>query len=499
MTYRFGVSLLSAAVVASLGYVRDARACGGCFHGPVNQNQTISVVTAHRMALSISTTETILWDQVRYSGDPGEFAWVLPVHDGVKVELGHDAWLAALDAVTDPQIQSPPTNCGFPQSSQSSGGGGGGGCGASTTSAEFSSDSFGGVMDSSVKGNHDVTVVTQETVGPYEAVVLRSTNGDAIDQWLLANGYAIPTAIAPLLTQYTKEGFDFLALKLRPNVGVNAMQPVRIRMPGAGPTLPLRMVAAGVGQNVGLELYVLGEGRWEAKSFDNATINDTQLVWDGRQSSSNYATLFDALTKSKPLWVTELASNSPFGSSGTFFGTTALESAYQQTCQGRVETVACPVPDGGVSDSSIDDASSDANELDGSMTDASPDSGGNCMTEVPACDRFDDYRVATANLHKNAMVVRLRTTLPASALATDLVLQPEGSQRSIERLHVATAFVPGTNPCPASAQSTTGESTTGGSSGCACETFAGQRVGDATTAGLMALAIAAVLRRRARR
>jgi hypothetical protein len=74
-------SLVACLTVASTIALLDpgrAEACGGCFVQPSER----TVVTDHRMALSISTTQTVLWDQIRYSGDPAEFAWVLPVRAG---------------------------------------------------------------------------------------------------------------------------------------------------------------------------------------------------------------------------------------------------------------------------------------------------------------------------------------------------------------------------------------------------------------------------------
>src|SRR5688572_29281235 len=93
-----GLFFAGAATLALLAAPRTADACGGCFHPQAEVGS--SVVTDHRMVFKISTSETILWDQVRYTGDPKEFAWVLPVRDGAKVELSRDAWISALDAST---------------------------------------------------------------------------------------------------------------------------------------------------------------------------------------------------------------------------------------------------------------------------------------------------------------------------------------------------------------------------------------------------------------
>ena len=93
---------------------RDARACGGCFHPPPQpQEVDHSVVTDHRMAFSFSPAQTVLWDQIRYSGSPKDFAWVLPIRQGARIELSHDAWIAALAASTQTVITGPtPPSCG---------------------------------------------------------------------------------------------------------------------------------------------------------------------------------------------------------------------------------------------------------------------------------------------------------------------------------------------------------------------------------------------------
>src|SRR5450432_3852576 len=121
-----------AASLAVLGLSdRAAHACGGCFR----PTQTVSVVDAHRMVFSVSKEQTILWDQFTYSGNPSEFAWVLPVHAaGIQVDLAHDEFISAIDAYTSPVITGP-----APQSS-----GGGFGCGASNSFAA-PGDNGGGV------------------------------------------------------------------------------------------------------------------------------------------------------------------------------------------------------------------------------------------------------------------------------------------------------------------------------------------------------------------
>src|SRR6185503_7765218 len=101
------VGAVAAAATLVLADASEARACGGCFHGPPQQSETPSVITDHRMVFSMSTTQTVLWDQVRYTGNPREFAWVLPVKPGARVELSRDAWIEALEASTAVTVTSP--------------------------------------------------------------------------------------------------------------------------------------------------------------------------------------------------------------------------------------------------------------------------------------------------------------------------------------------------------------------------------------------------------
>jgi hypothetical protein len=94
-----------------------------------------------------------------------------------------------------------------------------------------------------------------------------------------------------VVTAYVNAGFNFLALKLVPGVGVDSMRPIRITTPGAGATLPLRMVAAGTGAVTPITLWVVGEGRYEPQNFPSFEIRNEELVWDWDQERSNYVDL----------------------------------------------------------------------------------------------------------------------------------------------------------------------------------------------------------------
>jgi hypothetical protein len=117
-----------------------------------------------------------------------------------------------------------------------------------------------------------VYVLRGETVGAFQTVTLRSSNGDALSRWLAVNGYAVPDEVRPIIAAYVAEGADFIALRLRPGAGVQEMTPVRVITPGGDPLLPLRMVAAGTLETVDIVLYVIASSRsdmpdlWPARS-----------------------------------------------------------------------------------------------------------------------------------------------------------------------------------------------------------------------------------------
>src|SRR4051812_29809011 len=86
---------------------RIAEACGGCFAPP----ETQQVVTDHRMVMAVHSNESILWDQIRYTGRPEDFSWVLPVAGTVRIELASGEFFDRLDSATVARVQPPPNFC----------------------------------------------------------------------------------------------------------------------------------------------------------------------------------------------------------------------------------------------------------------------------------------------------------------------------------------------------------------------------------------------------
>src|SRR5438874_10376058 len=102
------VGLVAMGFACSLVAEKDAAACGGCFQPP---GETPTSVTDHRMILSVSPQQTMLYDQIRYQGNPASFAWVLPIAGEAKVGLSADVLFSTLDRVSQTTILAPPPNC----------------------------------------------------------------------------------------------------------------------------------------------------------------------------------------------------------------------------------------------------------------------------------------------------------------------------------------------------------------------------------------------------
>lgn len=380
--------------LVSLGLVLSplaADACGGCFSMP-GPPALAQVVTEHRMALSVSAEETTLWDQFRFSGRPEEFSWILPVRytDALRVSVGTDAFIAALAGASAPSITAPPypwpacpynppPYCPPPPS-------------ATDDRYDYADASVQDALAADSPGAPPqdapppVQVLRDEVVGPFEVRVIRGEDPMAIRVWLQEHQYNVPAAIEPVLAHYTGLSMDYLALRLRPAQGVDRIAPIRVTFPGAVPRLPLRMIAAGVGDRVGLRLFVLSAGRMEAANFPNAEFRDDDFIFDWNTRNWNGGLpsdrAFDAVFTQRRaalgarLWLTEVSDDA----------TPAQLLNFTAPFEGAIF---------------------DAGLADGGVTQSLPS---------------DDVRVAFAHLGHRARLTRLRADFPGAMLDQDLEL-----------------------------------------------------------------------------
>jgi hypothetical protein len=415
-----GLGVLSIAALA-----KPAHACGGCFQPP---SQSGDVITDEKMIFRVSPQSTTLYDEIEYSGNPASFGWVLPIRGQVTVGLSSDLLFQSLEAATATTIQAPyipPCACG---------------CGQTFAPAPAQN---AGATDNGSSSGGGVNVISQQTVGPYDTVQLQSTDPNALNNWLAANGYVVPSGFQPVIAAYVAEGFDFLALKLAPGQGVAAMRPVRVTTPGAGLSLPLRMVAAGTGATVGVTVWVMADGRYEPSNMKTFAIDPSEITWDFSTNTSNYAQIRQQ--KEKQL----------------NFAAWQIESSIQISPY-QVEGPVMSQP-------------ADQNyPVDG-------DAGAGGSQQAQAADLMTMFPDGQST---DVWVTRMRSDLAHAALATDLFVQASSDQSQLSNLYQVTKSVNapscqptncGCNPEPGPAGNgggwlfgaPTGTGGSGKSSGCA--------------------------------
>jgi len=409
---KLAIVIATAASAATFAGEREAPACGGCFHPPVPPGQNVSDITDERMLLSVSATQSTLYDQIEYSGSPSSFAWVLPTHGIVTVGLSADVLFDSVDALTATQILPPPQDCPSPTCFANAG--------LTSGSGSSGGSSSGGAEAPAVQ------VLTQAIVGPYETVQLHSTDAGALDAWLAANGYDIPAAVQPILDAYVAEGFDFLAMKLVPGSGVQAMRPVRVTTPGASLSLPLRMASIGTGAVTGITIWVVADGRYEPQNFPFFHIDDSQLVWDWSTNLSNYTTLRvqnDANFKNggweieSSIALNEQLITNVIESGGVYYGNGYVSSAPVSASQDYL-----PVGD--------PEAGSAGGDAGGSGYESADDVRG------------DDIAALFAGLTgPTVRVTRIRSDIAQAAMTADFVLQASTDQSELTNVRQVTQSV----------------------------------------------------------
>lgn len=451
MRLRFVLPVLVAACFPTFGMTHQADACGACI-APPSEN---TVVTGHRMALSVSPKQTVLWDQIEYAGAPESFAWVLPVKPGATVQLSSDAWFDTLDAATNTQIFQPQISCANGSSSDF-------GCGLAMN--DVAGRAFDEGAGTGGGSGPAVTVVSRGTVGPYLMVTLSTDTPGALNTWLTDNGFALDPSTKPVVDAYVAEKFDFIALKLIPGKDVQAMKPVRVVQSGSSPTLPLRMVAIGSGANVALTLFLISEGRWETANFGNATAPKDLIAWDFKDSSSNYTELRQKALEANngATWLTTFAFQGglmsqleglpgfmsgirTYGTPGASVLSDTIAAAYVRRGidNGQLADEECLLSLNVVSGSSK--MVSNPCAIDKPFNDPSCGSVGaeeidarSLVCGLANMEPLDDVAVALNGLHpKDVWLTRIEANLPKAALGEDLILQPAKDQLTVDNLKIA--------------------------------------------------------------
>lgn len=276
----------------------DADACGGFFCGqqPVDQ-------TAERILFEVGQDSVTMTTQISFNGRAEDFAWVLPLSEVPAVEslaVFSQKALTALDSNSGPNFITPDDPACYGNLSLP---------GASVNAA-------GPFNDTAEVAPPPVTVYIRAEVGDYDVAVVGSEDPTELVRWLREAGYRITPAMEPYVARYTEEGMKFLALKLQDTAEVKDIKPFRFTLPGTAPSIPLRMTALAAEPEMSIVVFVLGERRFEGKTWANVEVADDKIRYNPFLYSFPVATNWPQLV-AKAVdaaggqgWVTEFAGGS---------------------------------------------------------------------------------------------------------------------------------------------------------------------------------------------
>ena len=249
--------------------IKAAHACG-CF-APPDVSQPL-VQAGEEIVFAVDNGQITMHVKIRYSGRAGDFGWIVPLpsaptdSNGMPgFDIGADELFSQLEARTQPTYALQRIPC-FQSSTPSIGCGGG--------------DALSGAYaDGYDMGASNSPLVKQSTVGPYDYAILKADNKTAMLQWLSDNHYVVPAGTDTAINPYIHPGAYLLALKLHAGAQIGDLQPVVLRYPGDLPMIPITLTSVGATPNMGILIWVLGNGRAIPRNYAHTVINDAQLDW----------------------------------------------------------------------------------------------------------------------------------------------------------------------------------------------------------------------------
>ena len=114
-----------------------------------------------------------------------------------------------------------------------------------------------------------VSILDRKLVGIFETTTITSRDPKALENWLRENGFALSTNAEPIIASYIKNGWVFLATKIRRDDAkpdTSTPHPLSFTFKTDKPVYPMRLTGLD-SQSLGVELYFFGLARVEAPHF----------------------------------------------------------------------------------------------------------------------------------------------------------------------------------------------------------------------------------------
>ena len=122
---------------------------------------------------------------------------------------------------------------------------------------------------SSETSSQTVSILDRKLVGIFETTTITSHDAKALQTWLSENGFAVPTNAEPVIASYVKDGWVFVATKVRrdkPDNETSTPHPLSFTFKTDKPVYPMRLTGVDNGP-LSVELYVFGPSRAKASHF----------------------------------------------------------------------------------------------------------------------------------------------------------------------------------------------------------------------------------------
>ena len=121
----------------------------------------------------------------------------------------------------------------------------------------------------SIGASQPVSILDRKLVGIYETTTISSHDPKALESWLRENGFTVATNAGPVIASYVKDGWVFVAAKIRrdqPENETNTPHPLSFTFKTAHPVYPMRLTGLD-SPSLTVDLYVFGDGRATAPHF----------------------------------------------------------------------------------------------------------------------------------------------------------------------------------------------------------------------------------------
>ncbi len=243
---------------------RAARACGGFFCSGQQIDQTGERVL---FVIDEESGRVQAHIQIQFQGDANDFSWVVPVTVVPEFSAGSDDVFASLLGSTMPRFvreERYDDDCGY------------GGDADSDTDGDTDTDT--GTSTGTGSGARDeVTVLAAGVAGPYETIVVDGTDPEALQDWLVENGFDVPDSSLPIIASYIEQGFYFAGLKLQKGQEAGDLRPIVLDMASDEACLPIRLTAIAATSDMPITIWVLANGQAVSTNYPEVWMNDLYL------------------------------------------------------------------------------------------------------------------------------------------------------------------------------------------------------------------------------